>query len=150
MQREDVSGAPHPRVGVAVFIRKGRKVLMGKRKNISGNGTWGLVGGHLEFGEELKECATREIEEEVGVSISKLQFATVSNVIFEDENTHYVSVFFVCDYLSGKVLNKEPDKLEKWEWFDWDKLPENLYKPVRNLKDKKFDPFSIQPAQADF
>ena len=44
-------------VGVSIIIKKGNKVLVGRRKNIRGNGTWAFPGGHLEFGESFEETA---------------------------------------------------------------------------------------------
>src|SRR3989339_718967 len=60
-----------PKVGVAVIIIKNGKVLMHKRKNSHGDGTWSLPGGHLEFNESLEECAQRETFEETGMKIKK-------------------------------------------------------------------------------
>lgn len=45
---------PIPKVGVAVFLLKGSKVLLGKRLSAIGHSTFALPGGHLEFGEYLK------------------------------------------------------------------------------------------------
>ncbi len=46
-------------VGVNVFVIKDGKLLLGKRKNISGDGEWGLPGGHLEKNEKMEDGATR-------------------------------------------------------------------------------------------
>jgi 8-oxo-dGTP diphosphatase len=35
-----------PKVGVGVCIVKDNKVLLGKRKNSHGDGTWAFPGGH--------------------------------------------------------------------------------------------------------
>ena len=40
-----------PRVGIGVIIRKDNKILLGKRKNAHGEGSWCFPGGHLEFNE---------------------------------------------------------------------------------------------------
>jgi 8-oxo-dGTP diphosphatase len=48
-----------PLIGVAVIVIKDDKILLGKRKNSHGAGTWALPGGHLEFGESIKDCARR-------------------------------------------------------------------------------------------
>ncbi|XP_006348763.2 uncharacterized protein [Solanum tuberosum] len=40
---------PMPKVGVAVFLLKGSKVLLGKRLSAVGHSTFALPGGHLEF-----------------------------------------------------------------------------------------------------
>lgn len=47
---EKGSDLPAPFVGVAVFVLKGNKVLMGRRLSAVGHNTFALPGGHLEFG----------------------------------------------------------------------------------------------------
>ena len=54
------------------MIKKGNKILLGKRNSdpkkadseLSGEGTWTMPGGKIEFGEELEEAAKREVLEE--------------------------------------------------------------------------------------
>ena len=53
---------------------KNGKLLLGKRKNIYGAGTWGLPGGHLEFKEAMKTAASRELMEETGLKAENLEF----------------------------------------------------------------------------
>lgn len=50
---ENREAAPVPRVGVVVFILKGRSALLGRRRSSVGNSTFALPGGHLEFGNTL-------------------------------------------------------------------------------------------------
>ena len=71
-----------PKVGVGVIIVKEGKILLGKRKNAHGEGTWCPPGGHLELGESYEECAKRETFEETGLQIKNLQFITATNDIF--------------------------------------------------------------------
>lgn len=49
----------------------------------------------------------------------------------------------VADYDVGRVEVKEPDKCEKWDWFEWDedKFPQPLFVPQKNLFKQKFNPF---------
>lgn len=37
---------------------------------------------------------------------------------------------------SGEVKVMESDKCEKWEWFDWYKLPQPFFLPIQNLLQK--------------
>ena len=53
-----------PYIGVAVIVVREGRVLLGKRKNAHGAGTWQFPGGHLEYGESIEDCARRELFEE--------------------------------------------------------------------------------------
>lgn len=130
-----------PKVGVGVILMKDGKVLLGKRKKSHGEGCWAHPGGHLEFGETFEECAKREVMEETGLKIKNIRVGAVTNDIFENENKHYVTIHAICDYDSGELENKEPEKCEKWEWFEWDKLPDNVFLTIKNLKKQNFNPF---------
>lgn len=130
-----------PKVGVGVIVRKDGKVLLGKRKNAHGDGSWSFPGGHLEFNEQVEDCAVRETEEEAGIAIKNIRKAAFTNDIFEKEGKHYVTLFVVSDFAEGQVKVREPDKCERWDWFTWDKLPRPLFVPIENLLKQGFDPF---------
>lgn len=61
----------HPNVGVGIIIEKDDQVLLLRRRNVLGDGTWSTPGGHLDYGETPEECAVREAHEETGVHVSK-------------------------------------------------------------------------------
>jgi 8-oxo-dGTP diphosphatase len=132
-----------PKVGVGTFIKKDNKILLLKRKNAHGDGTWSLVGGHLEFKETPEQCAVREVMEEAGIKIKNPKSVAFTNDIFEEENNHYITIYVMADYESGEVSNMEPQKCEKLEWHDWSNLPSPLFIPVQNLIKQGFDPFKI-------
>lgn len=132
-----------PKVGVGVIIRKGDKILFGKRKNSHGDGTWAFPGGHLEFGESIEECAKREVKEETGLILDSFKKVFFTNDIFAKENKHYVTLFVLADWVEGEPEVREPEKCEKWEWFDWSNLPQPLFVPVENLIKDGFDPFPL-------
>ncbi|MBI2581608.1 NUDIX domain-containing protein, partial [Candidatus Woesearchaeota archaeon] len=71
-----------PKVGIGVILVKEGKVLLLKRKNAHGEGTWGFPGGHLELHEEFEDCVKREVEEETGISVNNIHFAGLTNDIF--------------------------------------------------------------------
>jgi len=131
-----------PKVGVGVIVLKDNKVLMGKRKNAHGEGSWSLPGGHLEFNEELEDCAKRETLEETGIEIKNIRLGTATNDIFREEGKHYITLFMISEYDSGEVRVMEPDKCELWDWFEWDNLPSPLFLPIENAKKNGFNPFT--------
>jgi len=130
-----------PKIGVGVIVTKENKVLLGKRRNAHGEGTWCFPGGHLEFNEEIEECACREVREETGLQIKNLRLGPFTNDIFEREGKHYVTLYVISEHDSGEAEVKEPHKCERWEWFEWGKLPKPLFLPIRNLLKQGYSPF---------
>ena len=129
-----------PKVGVCVIVVKDGKVLMGKRKGAHGEGSWAPPGGHLEFGESLESCAQREVMEETSINIKNVKKVTYTNDIFPDEGKHYITCHVKADYDSGDVKIMEPNKCEKWEWFEWNKFPGNIFVSIQNLLKENIDP----------
>jgi len=129
-----------PFIGIAVIVFRQGKVLLGKRKNAHGAGTWQLPGGHLEFFESIEACGRREVFEETGLAIQNIRRGPYTNDIFEDEGRHYVTLFLIAEAADGELAVKEPDKCEKWAWFDWLDLPEPKFLPLANLLKQGYNP----------
>ncbi|GEM_PF-871702 len=130
-----------PLIGVGCIVVKDNRVLLGKRKGGLGDGTWGLVGGHLEFGESPEQCAKREAQEEAGILIENVRFLNITNDFYENENKHYVTIFMVADLFEGEARSMEPDRFHEWKWCSWDDLPIPLLDPLMQLKNKGITPF---------
>ncbi len=122
-----------PYIGVAVIVIRDGRVLLGKRKNAHGAGTWQFPGGHLEFGESIEDCAKRELFEETGLTIGRLRRGPYTNDIFTAEDKHYVTLFVIADETDGDPTVREPNKCERWEWFRWSKMPTPHFLPIVNL-----------------
>lgn len=132
--------ANRPKVGVGVFVIKDGLVLLGKRIGAHGSNTWGLPGGHLEFGESFEQCAKREVDEETGLEITGVGFATATNDVFEAEDKHYVTVFVTSSAVGGSPVVREPQKCVEWKWFSWDDFPSSLFLALKNLRESGFNP----------
>jgi 8-oxo-dGTP diphosphatase len=111
-------------IGVNVIVLKENRLLLGKRINVHGAGTWGLPGGHLETGEAMVGAAARELMEETGLQAERYEFSN----IFNDRNgkLHYVQVGFIAHGVTGEIVLKEPDRCEAWEWFELNDLPKEI------------------------
>jgi len=127
-----------PYVGVAVIVIRDGRVLLGRRINSHGTGTWQFPGGHLEFGESIEACAERELFEETGLTIISQRMGPFTNDYFKSEGKHYVTLFVIADKTSGEVRLKEPHKCERWEWFRWSRIPSPRFLPIVNLLKQGF------------
>jgi 8-oxo-dGTP diphosphatase len=131
-----------PKIGVGVIIRKDNKILLGKRKNAHGTGTWCPPGGHLEFMETITACAKRETDEESGLVITNIQKPVFTEDFFKEEDKHYITMLVTADWELGEPELREPHKCEEWKWFAWDELPSPLFLPMQNHIDQGYNPFS--------
>ena len=134
-----------PGVGLACYVLKESCVLLGVRKGSHGAGTLAPPGGHLEFMEEFEDCFYNELSQETGLGrenvrlIDKYPIAVTND--FFPEGKHYVTLVLRGEHVSGEPRVVEPDKCEGWYWYEWRKLGDGLFVPVKNLKDRGFDLF---------
>ena len=132
--------SPSPRVGVGAIIIKNGQVLLLRRRNVHGAGSWSTPGGHLEFGESPEECAIREAKEETGVDIADVRFRGVTNDVFEAEGKHYITLWMEGRYAAGEAVVNAAYEMSDVGWFAWDELPAPLFLPLQNLLDGQHYP----------
>lgn len=124
---------PMPGIGVAAIITRAEQILLVRRRNVHGAGTWSTPGGHLEFGESPQDCARRETREETGVEIGELRFRAITNDLFASVGKHYISIWMEADYLSGEAYVAAEYESDAIGWFRLDALPQPLFLPLENL-----------------
>ena len=112
------------------MILKDGMIPLGKRKGAHGEGEYAFPGGHLEYMESFEECALREVAEECGMKIKNVRFNYLANVR-KYRPKHYVHVGLIADWESGEPQVLEPDRIESWEWYPLDDLPEPLFEMCR-------------------
>ncbi|MUT68807.1 NUDIX hydrolase [Paenibacillus sp. NEAU-GSW1] len=91
--------------------------------------TWGVPGGMMELGESVEECAIREVKEEIGLTINKLELYGVfsgNHLYTKLRNGHEyynVVIGYICTHYEGEI---KPDGMEVIEakFFEPTKLPE--------------------------
>jgi ADP-ribose pyrophosphatase YjhB (NUDIX family) len=109
----------------ALFIKDGKILLLRRFQTGFEDGKYGLVAGHADGEESMRDAMIRETFEEAGVKIKpeNLEFALTMHRLGADER---VDFFFVVKDWEGKIKNVEPEKCDDLSWFDLDKLPENI------------------------
>lgn len=126
------------KVGIGVMILDDNKVLLGHRsKDKKDTGgifeidCWTLPGGKQEYFETFFECAKREVKEETNLEIGELKLFGAADNIQPDR--HYITLHIIAKKHRGELKVMEPTKEDRWEWFDLDKLPQNLYSPSKKF-----------------
>jgi len=102
-----------------MFVRDGRRVLLIRKKRGLGAGKINAPGGRLEPGESPRECAERELEEEVGVRAGPASWAGEHRFQFRDGYSLHVDVYEARGFDGTPVETDEAVPL----WFDEDAIP---------------------------
>jgi len=127
-------------VGFGIMLLNSKEqVLLGRRhvdpekadSELSGEGTWTMPGGKLEYGESFEEGAKREMMEETGIFLEKVKVVCVSND--KVDSAHFVTIGMFSEYFQGEPRVMEPDEITEWHWFDLDNLPSPLFFPSQRV-----------------
>ena len=128
----------NPTVGVAVILVENGKLLLVKRRSASKGGMWCIPCGHVEWDEEIRSCARREMKEETGFDvIIGPVFDVHSN--FHDLERQTVGVWFLSEVCGGS-LNPGSDA-EDGRFFPLNDLPADMAFPTDLLVCEKLRRF---------
>jgi len=112
-------------VDAVIFYRKEDvlNVLLIQRKNEPFKNQWALPGGFLEENENMEEGAKRELEEETGLKINKLQQVGAFGTPGRDPRGRTISIAFV-HLTNVEAKLKASDDAINAKWFNMNDLPE--------------------------
>ena len=129
-----MSGFEHIRVGVAVLVWHGGKVLMMKRASAHGRGTWSFPGGHIDKGETSEQATHREVMEETGLRLANVRIHREVPFVdsdFPESGRQYVTLYYEGDAENpGDMRIMEPGKCDELRWVDPLDLPHPLFRPI--------------------
>jgi 8-oxo-dGTP diphosphatase len=130
-------GDAHIRVGVGALVPLGERLLVLRRAGAHGAGTWGLPGGHQEFGESPEQTAVREVAEETGLHVLAIARRGFTDDPMPEIGRHYVTLFVECHVVAGEARIAEPDKATELAWLTPTELRgRELFAPLRNWLDR--------------
>lgn len=120
---------PNPKVvsgATAIVTRDYNNYLMVQRGGTDlglvsdGYGEWCFPGGWIEHGENAHETAVRECMEETGIACRPIK-QDGYHVHQSPSGFTVVTLFVICEYITGRPANREPDKALAVKWIpqDW-------------------------------
>jgi 8-oxo-dGTP diphosphatase len=128
-------------VGVGAVVRDGGRLLVMRRAGAHGAGTWGLPGGHQEFGESPEDTAVRETLEETGLVVRPTARLGFTDDPMPEVGRHYVTLFIACARSAGEPELREPEKATALAWLTPDELRARrgeLFAPLGRCLDAGF------------
>jgi NAD+ diphosphatase len=109
----------YPRLAPAVMalVRREGEILLGRSPHFP-PGMYSALAGFVEPGETLEQCLEREVEEEVGVRVSRIRYFASQPWPFPNS----LMIAFVCDWASGEI-RPQAGEIEAANWFKVLQLP---------------------------
>jgi ADP-ribose pyrophosphatase YjhB (NUDIX family) len=103
-----------------VFDDDGRLLMVRRGPNATRSGLWSIPAGFVDYGEEIRSAAARELLEETGL------VAEIGDVVFAASNFHDPTKLTVGVWFSGTVTGgtlEAGDDADAVGWFGLDELP---------------------------
>lgn len=117
---------------VYALIIKEDKILLSRRFQTGyEDGKYGLVSGHADGRETMKNAMIREAREEAGIEISSENLELVLTMHRWCGDHERIDLFFIIKSWVGEERNIEPEKCDDLSWFPIGKLPENTILYIR-------------------
>jgi ADP-ribose pyrophosphatase YjhB (NUDIX family) len=134
--RKVIGSQPLILVGVAVaVVNDGGEFLLQKRSD----GQWGVPGGFIELGESTEEAGRREVFEETGLEIGKLDLVGVfsgkqHHVKLQNGDEFYpLTVAYISKEILGGDLKADGEETIEARFFSVSELPDQLNPLIKNL-----------------
>ena len=121
----------NPAVGVAVVVSDSQgRILLGRRSAGGNVGQWCIPCGYVEWGEDIRQAARREFQEETGLAV------TIGAVCAVHSNFHNPAALTVGVWFYGRITGGRAvagDDLDQIGWFAPDAPPEPLAFPTDRM-----------------
>lgn len=134
-----MSNTQYPRIGTAVWVLRGEKVLLGKREKGSETGSWCPPGGAVDMFETPLECAIREVRDETGLTVESPKLMAVMSDANQEKGSHWITLHFVARGAEGEPRDASGE-IGNWTWYSWSELPKPLFSPAGNFVKNGYNP----------
>lgn len=120
----------NPASAAGVLVVDGGRVLLVKRKYDPYRGLWVIPSGFIEYSEDIRGTAVREVEEETGLTV-RLEGLHAVESCFDDPRGNAVLVVFDGHVTGGEM--RAGDDAEDVDFFPLDRLPEIAFEAHRKI-----------------
>ena len=79
---------------------------------------WSFPGGHVERGESIYDCAVREVKEETGLDIGKLEYCGVVHWVNRESDVRYLCFMYKTTEYYGEITDKTDEGEHFWVGID--------------------------------
>jgi len=110
----------YPRIApcMIVLVTRGDEILLAHHQRAT-RVVYSTLAGFVEAGEGVEECVRREIKEEVGIEVGKLEYFRSQPWPFPSQ----LMLGFFADYEAGEI-DIDPAEIVDAKWFRYDQLPQ--------------------------
>ena len=113
----------NPAPAVAVVLLQGDDVLLVRRRYSPRKGYWSLPAGFVEWDEDIRTAAVREVKEETNCDVEVGQVLGAFSA-FDDPRTHVVLIVFAGRLKAGTL--RAGDDATEARFFPLDDLPDDM------------------------
>ena len=110
------------------------KVLLIQRGNQPFKGGWAFPGGFMNMDETTEQCAIRELEEETGLKVSKVNQIGAYSKVERDPRGRTVTVAYLA-IVDAPIVVDGQDDASKAQWFPLSALPELAFDHADIMQD---------------
>lgn len=117
-----------PAVAAIIFNTEGQ-VLLQHRKDV---GQWGIISGHVEFGESVADAVLREIWEETNTHAEIVRLIGIYSAPhsqtyhYSDRTVQYITSYFEARFIDELDLQFHNDETGALQFFSQQDLPNLL------------------------
>jgi 8-oxo-dGTP diphosphatase len=111
---------PIPVVRLIICNRHGKVLILKRGQTDYSPGMWSLPGGKVEYGETVKEAASKELSEETSLVCTSMRFLFYQDSLpLEPGGMHCINLYFECRVQGTIALNEESSQ---FAWIASDDL----------------------------
>ena len=100
-------------------------------KTTKWQGSWGVPGGKVDWGESLEDALRREFQEEVGLDLRQIRFALLQEAVCDPQFYREAHFILINYYATSEQTTITPNaEIEEWAWVSTEaalKYPLNTY-----------------------